>query len=852
MFFFGSEVIILAENIIKRDIVKDSSNGYLEYAMDVIVGRALPDVRDGCKPVHRRIIHSMNETNNTYKNAYRKCARTVGDVLGKYHPHGDSSVYEAMVRLAQPFSLRYPLVDGHGNFGSIDGDGAAAMRYTEARGSKLLDVMVQDIDKETVDMMSNYDKTLLEPTVLPSAFPNMLVNGGEGIAVGFASKMAPHNLTEVIEGIVAKIDNPELDSLGLMKYIKGPDFPSGGTIQGTDGIVSMYTTGKGKITVRADYTIEDIKNGKQQIVFTSVPYQVNKAKVVESIAQLAKEDVIKNVADVRDETSEKDGIRIVIEMKRAANPAQIIRTLYKKTQLQDNFGANMIALLTNKNGKLIPHLFTLEELVTEYIKHRKNVTARKYKFLLAKAEARDHILEGLLKALDQIEEVIATIRKSKDKDDARINLCQKFGFDDPQANAILAYQLHRLSGLEITKVKEEREEILRNIENYKHILSSDKTISEEVKKDCLYILNTYGDDRITKIGAAIKETADDDEVDETIEDKEMVITITNTSYIKSVPLEEFSAQSRGGKGSKGVKKADVDVITQMITTNKRNTLLCFGNNGRMYRLKVAEITEVNKTGRGQYLNALIEAENDVSIVSVISLEAGAEKKGSILFFTRQGGVKRIEVSELISNRRAINALTIKEDDELINASMSTEDDGEAFVATNDGKLLRFKFDTLRCRGRNSSTQRCIKLRDGDYVVNAGLIDSNKSILTVTNTGYGKRTVADNYSVQGVGGQGSTNYKTSSATHVASVIEISNEDDILIACDNGKLIRVHADSIRDMSKTAKGVRVIKLEDGENVSCVNAVPRQDEDGNIVTSSGSEETEEKPKTDEQTSLF
>lgn len=856
----------MAEKIIKRDIVHDSSRGYLEYAMDVIIGRALPDVRDGCKPVHRRIIHSMNETNNTYKNAYRKCARTVGDVLGKYHPHGDSSVYDAMVRLAQPFSLRYPLIDGHGNFGSVDGDSAAAMRYTEARGSKLLDVMVQDIEKETVDMMRNYDETLWEPTVLPSAIPNMLVNGGEGIAVGFASKMPTHNLGEVLEGIIAKIDNPELDSIGLMKYIKGPDFPLGGTIMGTTGIVNAYTTGKGQITIRADYVIEDIKNGKQQIVFTNIPYQVNKSKSVERIAQLIKEDEIKNVVEVRDESSEKDGIRIVIEMKRAANPAQIVNIIYKKTELQSNFNVNMTALLTKKNGKLVPHLFTLEELVREYIKHRKSVTTRKYQFLLAKAKARDHILEGLLKALDQIEEVIATIRASHDKEDARINLCQKFGFDDLQANAILAYQLHRLSGLEITKVKEEREEILRNIAEYNHILSSDQTISEEVKRDCKTMLNQFGDDRITKIGNAIKQTSDD-EVDETVPDKEMVVTITNTGYIKSIPLEEFNSQGRGGKGSKGgIKNADLDVITQIMSINKRNVLLCVGDNGRVYRLKVDEINEVSKTstGRGQYLNALIEAENDVTIVSVIGLDIKTKSQGSLLFFTRNGGIKRIAMEDLITNRRSVIAIKIAEDDEVVTASRAIEDEGFAFVATHNGRLMKFEYGRFKCKGRNAGSQKLIKVSDGDFVINAGLVDENKAILTVTNTGMAKKTLASEYGIK-ASGQGVTNYKTDKKTFVASVIEISDTDDILVACDNGKLIRVHADTINDKGRTAKGVKLITLEENESVTCVNAVPRQDEDGNIITDTTLEnkedsvaETEEDennttPTTDDgQTSLF
>jgi hypothetical protein len=825
---FVKEEHILAENVIVRDVVKDIKSSYLEYSMDVIVGRALPDVRDGCKPVHHRILHSMNETNNTCRNAYRKSARTVGDVLGKYHPHGDSSVYDAMVRLAQPFSLRYPLIDGHGNFGSIDGDSAAAMRYTEARMSKLADCMMEDIDKDTVDMIANYDGTLKEPKVLPSKFPNMLVNGSQGIAVGFACNMPPHNLTECINAIIAKIDNPKLDSIGLMEYIKGPDFPSGGTIQGTDDIISMYTTGRGSITVRADYEVEPLKNNKSQIIFKNVPYQVNKAAVVASIDELIKEGELNGAISVNDETTEKDGVRIVIELKSSANAKQIVSKLYKKTKLQDNFSANMTALMPSKNNTLVPHLFTLEEMVWQFILHRKNVVTRKYQYLLAKAEARLHILEGLVKALNQIDEVIATIRASKDTESARNNICQKFGFDNPQASAILSYQLQRLSNLEINKVLDEKTNVERAIESYNKILSSDKNIFKEIKKDCKDVLNTFGDERITAISTVVEAEPDEDTVDLSVDDKDVVITITNTGYIRSVDANGFSVQKRGGKGNKGVKKADIDIITQMMTTNKRNLLLCFGSNGRMYKLRVSEIAETDRTSRGQYLNGLIEVEGDVRIVSIIGVEVGAEKNGSIIIFTRRGEVKRIAVSELVTRSKSVKVVNIKDDDEIINACLTRDDEGSAFVATLDGKLLKFSYGRLRCKGRNSGTQRCLRLRDGDYVVSADIV-TDKPLLTVTNTGMGKRTSADDYAEKGLGGQGVANYKTSDSIKVVAVVELTDEDDILVACDNGKMIRTPASSFKDTGRTSKGTRLVRLDNGENVSAVSIVPpAKDDDG------------------------
>lgn len=828
----------MAEKIITRDISTDLRTSFLDYAMDVIVDRALPDARDGCKPVHRRILWAMYETGNTCKKPYKKSARTVGEVLGKTHPHGDSSVYGAMVRMAQPFSLRYPLVDGHGNFGSIDGDGAAAMRYTEARMSKLADTMMEDIDKDTVDMMRNYDETLWEPRVLPAKLPNLLVNGTEGIAVGYSSKMPPHNVAEVLEGTIAKIKDPALSAEGLMKYIKGPDFPGGGTIQGTAGIRDMYTTGRGKITVRADYIIEDAPKGKKQIVFVNVPYQVNKAQEVGKIEQLCNSHiekkgkteikvkaVIDDVTDIRDETSAKDGIRIVLELKKTANIAKIVRQIYKRTNLQSNFNADMLALKPLPNNKLAPHQFRLDELIDVYIKHRKEVVTRKYKYLLAKAEERKHIVDGLIIAVNAIDDVVKTIKKSEDKADACKNLCAGFLLDEAQAMAVLEYRLQSLTGLEVDKLKAELESIEKAIAEYKHILSSDKTISDEVLKDCKEMLKTYGDERVTKISTVVEDDEEDDNVDE-IEDKEMVITISDTGYIKNVPASEFNAQARGGKGVKGVKAANTDIIKQIISTNKRNLLLCIADNGRAYRLPVASIEEMSRTARGQFINNIIDAPNDVKVVTTIGIERDKTNTGVVIFFSERGEAKKIAMSELITSRKNVQAVKVKEDDRIINAVYSETENGLAYVATEAGRLLKFEYDKFRCRGRTAGTQRCIKLAEGDYVVGADLITSPEdSILTITNTGIGKKSSAKSYTLHGIGSQGVTNYKVTKEVSVAAVLKVTDDVDILVACDNSKLIRVRADAFRDTGRASKGVILVNLEGHESVVGASTVARDD---------------------------
>lgn len=831
----------MAERVIKRDISSDMKHAYRDYAMEAIIARALPDIRDGCKPVHRRILYAMYKNGNDFKNKYKKSAHTVGEVLGKYHPHGDSSVYDAMVRMAQDFSLRYTMIDGHGNFGSIDGDSAAAMRYTEARMSKIASTMLEDIDKDTIDMMKNYDESLDEPRVLPAKLPNLLVNGVEGIAVGFATKMPPHNVTEVLEGIIAKIDNPELDSVGLMKYIKGPDFPTGGMIKGIEGIRDMYTTGRGQITVCSDYTVEDAGRGKQQIVFTSIPYQVNKANEVAAIEKLCtahtekkrvgreiKEVKVKaqidDVVEIRDETSAKDGIRIVLELKKTANIAKIVRQIYKNTKLRCNFNANMIALQPLSNGTLRPHSYKLEEMIDAYINHREVVVERKYKYLLRKADERKHILDGLIIAVNAIDDVVKTIRHSKDIAEAGINLCSQFGLDKLQAAAILEYRLQKLTGLEVDKLEKELKEKIKEIATYKKILSSKENILAEVRKDCKDMLAQYGDERITKIIAAVDDS--DDFEEDNIEDKEMVVTISDTGYIKSVPLSEFNSQRRGGKGVKGVKAANTDSIKQIISSNKKNLLICIGSDGKAYRLPVASIEESSRTARGQYINSLIEAPNDVVVVAVIGVERSKVETGVVIFFTERGEAKKIAISDLVCSRRCVQAVKVKENDRIINAVYSETENGLAYVATAKGRLLKFNYDKFRSRGRAASTQRCIKVLDGDYVVSADIIQPEDSILTITNTGIGKKSSASSYNLKGVGGQGVINYRTTQDTTVAAVLTVKDEDDILVACDNGKLIRVHSDVFRNTGRSSKGVILVNLEGHESVVGASRVVR-DED-------------------------
>lgn len=819
------------ENVLKRDVIDDISSSYLEYALDVIIGRALPDVRDGCKPVHRRILYSAWDTNNVFTQPHKKSARTVGEVLGKYHPHGDTSVYDAMVRLAQPFSMRYPFIDGHGNFGSVDGDPAAAMRYTEARMSKISALMMEDIDKNTVDMMKNYDATLDEPTVLPAKLPNLLINGTEGIAVGFASKIPPHNLTEAMNGIIATIDNPDITVEELMKYIKAPDFPCGGIIMGLDGVRDAYKTGKGSIVIRSRYNIEPIKNTqRQQIVFTEIPYQVNKSDLVAKINELSDEK-IEGIHEVRDESSVREGtgIRIVIELDKNANSDRVLRQLFKQTDLQTKFPANLRAVVPAANGKLVPRLLNLKDIVKYFIAHRKEVVTRKYQFLLNKAEARNHILEGLIKAVSIIDDIVATIRKSKSKEDAKSDLIQKFDFSDAQATAILQFQLQRLVGLEIEKIENEKKEVEENIKNYKNILSSDENVMKEVRKDCEDVLNQFGDERRTEIVAKANEEIDDNDVEQMMANAELqdvVLTFTDSGYVKRVPLEAYNTQSRGGQGVKNIKNVDLDIITKIITTDTQKMLLCFGSDGKMYKLPVINVPEDSKTGRGKFLNNLIGANGDVKIIAVMDINPANKNEGFILMFSKLGGVKKIAISDLITSRKSVTAINLKnEDDSLINVCHVFSNE-KVYAATRNGKIICFGHENLTAHGRAAGTMKAIKLANGDYVVGANILKENEYVLTVTNTGMGKKASVGDYRIQTRGGTGTLNYKTNKDTYVVAVININDQNDILTVCDNGKIIRVNSTDIRATGRVAKGVRIVKLKDNENVLCVTASVKTEE--------------------------
>ena len=819
----------MAQNIIERDISEDARSSYLEYSLDVIIGRALPDVRDGCKPVHRRILYSMWDTGNTSKSPYKKSARTVGEVLGKYHPHGDSSVYEAMVRFAQDFVMRCPFVDGHGNFGSVDGDSAAAMRYTEARMSKISEIMMEDINCDTVDMMDNYDGSLKEPRVLPSRIPNMLVNGTEGIAVGYASKMPPHNLSEALEGVIATIDNPEITTSELMKYIKAPDFPTGGIILGLDGVRDLYETGVGTIKIQAKYDIEDVEhsNSRKQIVFTEIPYMVNKAELVIAMNNLVIDKALNDVEEIRDESSTKDGMRIVVELKKTANPTAIIKTLFKRTKLQANFPAKNYALVPTKNDRLKPKLLTLKDIIQHFIKHRKNVITRKYQFLLAKAEARLHILDGLIKAVNIIDDVVALIRSCKNPVDAQDGLMKKFQFSEKQAKAILDFKLQRLTGLEIDKLKDEEESVKKSVETYKDILSTDENILKEVKRDCQDVLDKYGDERRSEIMSRYVESDEPEDVFADVEEQEVVIVLTNTGYIKRVPLAEYTQQARGGKGSKGINTKNIDAITKLFTSNTKRMLLCFGSDGRMYKLPVPEIPEDTKLARGKYLNTIIGAGTDVTIVAITEVDESKEY-GYILMFSKMGGIKKIKAVDLITKRRAINAITIKDGDELVNVCHVGESE-KVFIATGLGMIICFDHKAVSAHGRSAGTVRGIKLSPNDYVVSADILPDGGSLLTTTNIGLGKRTKNEVYNIQSHGGKGSINCKLKPNERIVSVVDISDDKDIIVACSNGKMIRIPADSVKEVQRVSRGVRMVDLNtaNNEEVVTVSSAIREDDD-------------------------
>jgi DNA gyrase subunit A len=805
------------EQIIKRDIEEEMRTAYIDYAMSVIVARALPDVRDGMKPVHRRILYTMNEDGFTPDKPYRKCATTVGDVLGRYHPHGDSSVYDALVRMAQDFSLRYMMVDGHGNFGSIDGDPPAAYRYTEARMSKMAQYMLSDIDKNTVDFMPNFDDRLQEPTVLPARIPALLANGSSGIAVGMATNIPPHNLTELANGIIKIIDEDNVTDEELMTVIKGPDFPTGATILGREGIKQAYTTGRGKITLRAEAEIEEMSGGKQRIIVSSLPYQVNKSKLIEYIADLVKEKRIEGISAIRDESDRQEKVRIVIELKRDANPQVVLNLLYKYTQMQDTFGIIMLALVDGE-----PKILTLRECLDHYIEHRRKVVLRRTKFDLDKAEARAHILEGLKIALDNIDEVINIIRSSYD--DAKERLMERFGLSEIQAQAILDMRLKTLSGLQREKIEEEYNELMKLIAHLKEILASETLVYQIIKEEMIEIKEKFGDERKTKIVAAEGEI----DVEDLIKEEQSVIALTHFGYIKRMPIDTYKSQKRGGKGITGMTTKEDDFVKQIFTASTHDTILFFSNKGKLYRLRGYEIPESGRTAKGTAIVNLLSLDAGEKISTIIPIQNFAEGK-YLLFATRNGLIKKTALTEYNSARKTgLLAITLKDEDELIDVRLTDGEDNVVLV-TKQGMCITFSERDVRPIGRVSQGVIGIRLDEDDSVIGMESIiqGSNATLLAITENGFGKRTELDEYRVQTRGGKGVITYKITPKTGVIVGIKIVNEeDDVMLITDTGTIIRINVKDISVLGRSTQGVTLMRTNEGKVVSIEKIVPEKDE--------------------------
>ena len=793
--------------IIERNIETEMKTSYIDYAMSVIVSRALPDVRDGLKPVHRRILYAMYEDGITSDKPYRKSANTVGSVLGRYHPHGDSSVYDAMVRMAQDFSMRYPLIDGHGNFGSVDGDAPAAMRYTEARMSKIAETMLEDIEKNTVDFMPNYDDRLQEPTVLPSKIPTLLINGSSGIAVGMATNIPPHNLTEVINGIIKIIDDDNVTDEQLMNIIKGPDFPTEGLILGRDGIKEAYTTGKGKITMRAEAEIEEMSGNKQRIVVRSLPYQVNKAKLVENIANLVKEKRIEGISEVRDESDREEKVRVVIELKRDVNAQVILNQLFKYTQMQDTFGVIMLALV---NGE--PKILTLRQCLDYYIDHRKKVILRRTQFDLDKALARAHILEGLRIAIDNIDEVIEIIRNSYD--DAKERLMERFKLSDIQAQAILDMRLKTLSGLQREKIEEEYAELMKLIEHLRAILASDKLVYDIIKEELLEIKDKYGDDRKTKIVAAEGEF----DVEDLIKEEQCVVALTHFGYVKRMPTDTYKSQKRGGKGITGIATREEDFVKEIFTCSTHDTILFFSNKGKVFRLRGYEIPEAGRTAKGTAIVNLLMLDGGEKISAVIPIANFAEGK-YLLMATKNGIIKKTALNEYMSVRKSgLIGITLKEEDELIDVRLTDGEDNVVLV-TRKGMCITFDEKDVRPMGRVSQGVIGIRLDDEDYVIGMESIiqGSKATLLAITENGFGKRTELDEYRVQTRGGKGVITYKVTPKTGDLVGIRIATDDeDVMLITDTGTIIRLKVSDISVLGRSTQGVTLMRTNEGKVVS------------------------------------
>ena len=820
----GEYVPLEAQNIVNVEINKEMRKSFLDYSMSVITSRALPDVRDGLKPVHRRILYTMYENSLYPDKPYRKCADTVGSVLGRYHPHGDASVYDAMVRLAQTFSMRYTLIDGHGNFGSIDGDPPAAYRYTESRMSKISLEMLTNIDKDTVDFVTNYDDRLKEPTVLPSRYPNLLANGSTGIAVGMATNIPPHNLGELIDGICCVIDNPDASLDDIMEHIKGPDFPTQGIIMGKAGIRAAYATGRGKIILRGRAEIvENEKNGRFQIIVTELPYQVNKARLIESIADLHKEKRIEGLSDINDYSSQRGGgIRIVIDLKRDANPQVVLNQLYQMTQLQISYGIIQLALVDGE-----PKILTLKEIIEKYIAFQCEIITRRTQYDLNKAQAREHILEGLARAIDIVDEIIATIRACKGgKPEAKQAIMDKFDFDDPQATAIVNFQLGQLAGLEINKIIAERDELLAKIKEYLEILGSETRVHEILKDELQVIGKKFADERRTEIANVSGEV----DIEDLIAEEDCVFTLTKMGYIKRQPVETYTVQRRGGKGIKGMSRREEDVAETMFICSSHDYILFFTSEGKMYRLKGYEIPEGTRNSKGMNIVNILPITADEKVTAMLRVPDFGEDKYYLCMATKNGVIKRTALDAYKNIRKSgIIAINLDEGDELRWVKL-TDGEQKLMVATKKGMSICFDENDARAIGRTARGVRAISLKEGDEVVGMVVFSDAGKVLTISEKGYGRRSDVSNYRVQSRGGKGLTNYHTEQYGDVCAIEMVEPEQDIIMISSDGIIIRLPAEQVRECNRPSKGVILMKVKDGEKVATISLAQHEEENADV----------------------
>ena len=809
------------QKIVDVEISKEIRSAFLDYSMSVIVSRALPDVRDGLKPVHRRILYAMYNTGLYPDKPYRKCATTVGEVLGHYHPHGDASVYDALVRMAQDFSLRHPLVDGHGNFGSVDGDPAAAYRYTEARMSKISLKMLEDIKKDTVNWVPNFDDTEVEPEVLPTKFPCLLINGSSGIAVGMATNIPPHNMGEVAEGVCCLIDNPDAELEEIMQYIKGPDFPTHGIIMGAKGIREAYSTGRGKIIVRARAEIKETKNDRFKIIVTELPYSVNKRRLIEKIAELIKDKRIEGIADLQDYT-DRHGMHIEITIKRDANAQVVLNNLYKMTEMQTTFGVILLAL----DGG-VPKILTLKQILQKYISFQEEIITRRTRFYLKKAEERAHILEGLAKALDIVDDVIATIRACRGgQSEAKQAIMDKFGFDDPQAAAIVAYRLGQLAGLEIEKILNELEELHEKIKDYNDILNNEQRVLDIVKTEIREVADKYGDERRTEISAFTGDVDDEDLIP--VED--CILTLTERGYIKRQTVDTYKAQNRGGKGIMGMSRREEDVAKNMFTCSTHDAILIFTNMGKVFKLKGYQIPEASRTSKGMNVINLLPIEQDEKVTAMVKVPKDGDRE-YLCMVTRNGVIKRTALDQYNNIRKTgIIAINLDEGDELCWVEI-TDGERNLIVATHDGMSICFKEEDARLIGRTARGVRAIQLAEGDYVVGFAVAVENMQLLTVSETGYGRRSDFEDYRVQGRAGKGLINYHTDKYGKVAMIAPVMEENDVIMITSDGVVIRTHADQISLIKRGGKGVKVMTVKDNEKVATIGIVERANDEEEIT---------------------